>query len=398
MVKISSDNPKTQQSMKTLCDYLERNGGYISDDIEIYDIDSSTSIRAHADNVSGYIFKLPHDLLVPYDNFDFDIDGQDIVIAHSDPSVSEHHLEVLKRMVELYNVSGKFKEHLKTHPLLKYDSNPELVRSLLNARQGPDIKIISEIIGKPDFYDELALLTFFKSRLLHCNINDMQAKPTAVMIPVVEFMNHNPAGAGFDNLYSKQGGHLAIKASMPVAPDNLECFTNYGRFDALDSYLHYGFGEESAKYVRSVPLKIDLGDGGTLSIKAFNTSVPQEIIPPHLSDMSFYFPMVHFDHTHKIAELGHVLIPQENARFSMRRLLEYVINILNPDINEEKARACISRSENQIVRSNLEYYEKIEQKHAEKCKNSTKENAILTICDGQIKKIKTYKSIVNQQM
>lgn len=394
MVKISSDSTDTETHIARVCDYLEKNGSYISPDVTILNAKGQTSVLANPDLTSEYVFKIQHDHLIPFGNFDFDIEGQDIVIAHDDKNTNKQHLALLEAMLALYNVSGKFHRHLEEHPLLGYNEHPEIIKHLLNAREGQDINIIRNIINKPDFHDELALLTFFKSRLLNCRLNSEEADYTAVLMPAIEFMNHHVKGAGFNNFYSEQSSQLSIKAIMPV-DGSRECFTSYGRFDSLDTYLHCGFIDENVKYVRSVPLKIDLGSIGIISIRGLNTSVSMKDIPEHLQDLAFYFPKMHFDHTHNIAELSHALIPQENARFSLRRILEYVTQTLAPDISDSECLTCIGIAENQILSANATHYDSADKITAETVKNSEASDHIQSLIETQRKKLKTYTDLVN---
>ncbi len=395
MVKISSDNLGIENNIRQICSLLEQNGAYIDADIEIHDIKGQTCVWADSELSSKYIFKLPHELLVPYDNFDFDVEGQDIVIAHDDKNKSKEHLKILEDMLSLYNDAGKFQNHLKEHPLLRFNEGPELTNHLLKGREGQDIDIVKKIIKGPEFFDELALLVFFKSRLLHCCLNDKKARSTAVLIPVVEFMNHHNKGAGFDNLYHKEGSCMATEAAMPVAGSR-ECFTNYGRFDALDTYLHYGFVDQSATYVRSVPVQIDLGDIGKISVGAFNAIVSPEEVPEQVRDLAFYFPKMRIDHTFKKAELSHIFIPQDNARYSMRRILEFVIQLLEPKIDGATCLAGIGEAENQILESNMEYYNKLKPLVCNPAKDSTINCNLLLLNETQKEKIVHYKEIVNR--
>ena len=394
MVKISSDNPNIEKRITQMCASLEKNGSYIDPDVEIHDVNGQTSVLSGAEGSSKYIFKSPHALLVPYDNFDFDIEGQDIVIAHDDRNTSKEHLEILDSMIALYNESGKFKDHIKEHPLLRFQETPELAHHLLGGREGKDIDIVHNISGDPDFFDELALLTFFKSRLLRCCLHKREAEPKTVLIPVVEFLNHHAAGAGFDNLYHEQGSYMATRGVMPV-PESRECFTNYGRLDSLDTYLHYGFVDQGVKYVRSIPTEIDLGDIGSISIGAFNAVVPLNDVPEHLSDLAYYFPKMQIDHTDKKAELSHIFIPQENAPLSMRRILEYVIQLLEPKIDPQTCLKCIEDSENHILKYNIEYYNKLKLLAENKTDNSTTDRNAVLLSEVQKTRIIKYKEILN---
>ena len=299
---------------------------------------------------------------------------------------------MLEAMVGLYNRSGKFKTHLKGHPLLHFDTHSELVRCLLQTREGQDIDIVRGILEKPEFFDELALLTFFKSRLLYCKLHEMNARPSAVLIPVVEFMNHHSSGAVFESLYSKKGNVLATQAAMPLEGSR-ECFTRYGRFDALDTYLHYGFIDEGANYLRSVPMQIDLGGVGVIRVRAFSANVPAQAIPEKLRDLAFYFPQVKVDSVRKVVEVSHLFIPQENARFSLRRILEFIVQSLMGGESVSVCSSYIEEAENQVVKMNLDYYAGAESLVDSSDDFATIDRDVLRLVEVQRKKIVNYKSL-----
>ncbi len=358
MVKISSDNTLVEKNIVFLCDAIERAGGYIASSVEIIDQAGDTAIIVGADFADDYLCKLPHDVLIPYDQYDFDIEDGDIVIANIDGVSDSAHLKILEAMLSLYNFSGKFQKHLQAHPLLFYSEAPELVQYLMQAREGQDIEIVKNFINNPEYFDELALLTFFKSRLLHCRLFSSEAERSAVLFPVAELMNHHYSGADFESIYAEKISYMATKASMPVSGSR-EAFACYGRFDALDTYLHYGFINDAAKFIRSIPLKIDLGDIGSILVRGFSAAMPMTSIPHALKDLAFYFPHIEKCPERNMVEMSHVYIPQENARFSLRRILEHVITLLRPDIDDLEGVRIIAEAEAQILQLNSDYYERV---------------------------------------
>jgi len=394
MVSVSSDNPDTEKRMVRLCDALEKAGSYIDDDASIMDVGGGTSVFVSDAYDSEFLFKLRHEHLIPYDHFDFDIEGDDIVIAHHDRNDNPFHLDMLEQMIGLYNESGKFTFHRNTHPFLQYDSSPELVKHLMRGRQGQSVDVIGGMLGKAEFFDELVLLTFFNSRLLNSRLYSKDSKQSAVLIPIMEFMNHHHAGATFENLYSKKSNVLSVQAIMPVSGSR-ECFTRYGRFDSLDTYLHYGFVDEGAPYVRSVPLRLDLDGVGTILIGSNSSNIPIQDIPAYLRDLAFYFPRTSFSKGHKVVELSHLFIPGEKARFSMRRILAYVIQALEPSIDEASCHSYVEDVERQILKLNIEYYDEIKPLTVIEGKKATIGSDVLALCEVQIKKISHYDNLVN---
>ncbi len=394
MLGILSDNSKIEAMLWDICAFLERNDGVINPEIEILNKNGETSIFA-SDELSGeYILRVPHELLIPYDAFDLDVEGRDIVIEHYDKNISKNQLQLFDMILTLYNETGKFSRHLEACPWLSFNKTPDIINHFFAAREGDDINLIKQIIDDPEFFNELALITLFKNRLAKCRLHSKQAEAQQILMPVIEFLNHHPRGAGYDNLYNKNGGHMAVKASISEE-NSQECFACYGRLDAMDTYLHYSYIDQNTEFVRSVPVNIELRDIGTISVRAFNISVPANQIPEHMHDLGFYFPRIQVDHSKKQAQLSHMFIPQDNALFSLRRILKFIIQLLQPDISKKACLEAIGISELKIIESNLSYYEELKSMAVNNNERTIIECGCLELSNCQIKKILHYNKMIS---
>ena len=225
------------------------------------------------------------------------------------------------------------------------------------------MKLIKRFI-KEGALEDLLLLTFFKTRLLQCHLNKKDSPPENVIMPLMDSMNHSLKAADYRHYYSPEGeGTIGVPVSQPVEGSD-ECFVKYGTFDSLDTYLHYGFVDD-APFAKSVPVKIDLGEYGTIVVAALNAYVAPEDIPEQFKDMGFYMPVINI-YGDKRAVLSHAILPSIAAPKSLRRVLSLAVQLMNKSIDVDKINTLMLQAEQKLVTMNLEYYSNME-KSLEKC-------------------------------
>lgn len=362
MLQIRADNPEVTNILNKICAIVRDNGGDIHPDLIITCKQNNISVHIEHNNdqtITDFAFKIPHDLLIAYDDFVLSADNADnnvlAIESHID-NIAPLHLELMRLMLALYNTTDKLNSHKNASPWYIYKDS-DILNSLTQSRTGSDMDLIQSMARQQD-YDDLALLTFFKSRLLKCHINKNDAHPEGVLMPLVDLLNHHNAAKPYKNFYTPQGGILAVDVSRPEQTDqnkSPECFVNYGVFDCLDTYLHYGFVNNDPAFVRSVPLTIDLKEYGTLNIKALNVHVAPGDLPAGFQDLSFYMPIINVD-AEKNAVLSHIIIPSQTAPKSMRRILSLAIDMMNPGLDRKILQNLMLESERFIVNFNISFY------------------------------------------
>lgn len=391
MVNIETTNPTIEKYLTRICAKIIDAGGFIHPNVKIIEHQGNFSIEKTGAIEERHFIKVPHTLLVPYLDFDLEIQGNDIVMADYASNTERPQYTLFDDILSLYNESGKMKHHLESCPWINYSKSPQTVDLLLKDRGSRDIKLIKSMIGNEEYAEELALFSFFKSRMAFCRINSRQNPFTEVFLPIIEFLNHHPLGAGYDNLYlgKEEKGFMAISPVTPIEGSN-ECFASYGRFDAVDCFLHYGFVDHHAYFTRSIPMRIKLKEFGDIVIKAQNAVVPVNERPEHLKQLGLYLPLIQKSNNNNAMMASHLIIPKENAPHSLRRVLHEILLKMAPDIDDEKALETILEIETEVLLTNLSHYDRLEQSvDNDICPAALRQN-IQTIVNKQKNIIQSY--------
>tara|TARA_R110002124_G_scaffold233406_1_gene398681 strand:- start:38632 stop:39846 length:1215 start_codon:yes stop_codon:yes gene_type:complete len=360
MANILSDNVFIEKKLRAISDQIESAGGFIHSNVDLSYDGNRFSIHKAGEIAEPHLIKIPDAMLVRYHDFDIDLEGQDIVIAPYESNTSSPQYELFSTILALYNESGVFKNHLETNPWLNYAQAPELMKLLLQSRGGPNLKTISEMLGNEDYKEELALFTFFKKRMAYCQLDQHSDAVTEVYLPLLEFIEHHPYGAPYERLRGEEAAQncMAIRPATPVAGSD-ECFSSFGSLDALDAYMHYGKISATAPIVRSIPLSIKLPKIGTVNIRTRNKSLPAKERPEHLRDLGHYLPLFHHRSGSRQIGLSHIIIPNEQAPRSLRRILHEVLIQLEPKLDEHASAPYVEELETIIIDRNLDYYRMI---------------------------------------
>jgi hypothetical protein len=361
MANILTDNVQIETILRKISTQIENAGGFIDPHIDLVYDGHRLSIQKSGNSTDLHCIKVPDEMLVRYHDFDVDIEDKNIVIAPYKSNTSSPQYELFTHILALYNESGIFKNHFKTSPWLNYAQAPELMKLLLKSRGGPNVDTISQMIGHDEYKDELALFTFFKKRMTFCRLNKQSDEMTEVFLPLIEFLSHHPLGAVYERLHDKETAQsfMAVHPATPVQ-GSAECFTCFGALDAMDAYMHYGAVDGAAPFVRSIPLTIKLPDIGTINIRTRNKSLPLDERPEHLRDLGHYLPIINHREGSKQLGLSHIIIPNAQAPFSLRRILHEAIIQLEPSLDEKSSEPFVEELETIIVDRNLEYYRTIE--------------------------------------
>lgn len=361
MVNIHTNDAQVEKYLTRIYDKIIGAGGFIHPNIHFVHSDNGFSIEKHGEIEDRHFIKVPHEMLVPYHDFDVDIEGDDIVLASYPSNIERPQFELFEDVLALYNVSNKMKTHRQECLWLNHEGAWDTIKLLLKDRGGRDLKLIKTMIGNDEFEDELALFSFFKSRMAYCRLGSRTNPFTEVFLPLIEFLNHHPLGAGYDNLYlgKEQRGFMGVEPRTPVE-NNKECYASYGTFDALECYIHYGFTDTHTQFLRSIPIRLNMKDMGTIVFKAQNVFVPIDQRPEHLKNLKAYLPNISPSNNNNATTVSHIIVPGRNAPFSMRRVLHEVLLNVQSDIEDDKALSLIETMEEQILKTNEEFYDKVE--------------------------------------
>ena len=302
---------------------------------------------------------MPAECLLPTGSFDFDLDGATLSAIPVSATLSDRQKKLMKLMMTLFSMGDRVHYHTDSSPWSMYRKCSAVFDKLLAARNSTDY---SERIAKlKNSGKQFRIYDFLKSRTLGFK-RASDVPPEPVIMPVIEFANHHHAGSPF-NIPVQDGRSMGmVMRKHACVTGSSECFSCYGPYDALDTYLNYGFVDTSVPYVRSVPIRIRLKGLCTLHVGTTQAPVRKEMLPPHLLDLAMFLPMITPRKGSAPAmDIAPLFISSDND--ALRRVLVIVADIICE--NFAGAVACRDRSallqemERQLVSKNLEYYRQL---------------------------------------
>jgi hypothetical protein len=348
MVAIDADSREIRRTIEKLVTLSKACGAEFSRDVIIRCKKGSLSVASNGskgkDSGENFI-RLPRRSLPRLDQFQFSLDGDELVLAEWSEAAPPLHVQIIDTLINLYNLCGKPATHRRVSPWLLLSEQPELVPIITEGRDEP---VVSHLIDGLRLGDvsNIAIDTFLLSRLLRID-------KIAVLMPVGELVNHSALARPYHFPPKNEGGGVVVHRTQFPERSGDECFVSYGTFDSLDSWLIYNFVEEHANFVRSVPVEINLPGAGMIRVHAHIASADHPSPPPELEDMLMYLPRVLAQAPGRI-DISFLLIPAARSQV-LRRVLRWVIDQLSP--GNTQADALVEAAETQILDKNWAYYE-----------------------------------------
>lgn len=398
MLTIESDNTEVEKYLIRIAEHIINEGGYIDPHAVIRFSDGIFSVQKNGPIESKYIFEIPHTLLIPYDDFDLDIENGDIVLATYEDNISKPQFALFEDMVALYNVSDIFKQHCLRDIWINHNDFPEIAASFLFKRHGHNINLIKDMLQHNDYADELALCSFFSKRAGKCRLHSPKSDFSEVILPVIEFFNHHPQGAIYTTQhdYADKASFLGIEESaLTKAKDTSELYSCYGALDALDCYIYYGAINLHAQYARSIPLEIRLPELGPININANQGVVPVKDRAEHLKNLGFFLPKMQRGQDY-VLNVSHTFFPGPNAPLALRRVLAEVVRTIRSDIDDNELQDRVILLEETLINHNLDYYKTLGQRLTQSDGNAEVKDALHKITTHQVDIIHKYKANIKK--
>jgi len=286
------DNNEIKLSLEKLYKKIVSNGGWLNPEIIIHELKGELSVSSKLDAaVNEPLIRIPEECLPTINDFDLYIENDELSIRTSHSNANDLHMCLVELMLDIFNQTRKLSWHRKTSPWFAFSKSPSLQDKLFEGRaSAPKIAKHYDLYKSGD-YDQLLIDTFLGSRTLNFKSSASRlAKPR--LMPFIDYANHHRQCPGFNTRKKEDlsGSELVIVNSKPIAGSD-ECFVSYHKgFDALDTYLIYGFTDLSAPYVRSIPVKIMLSNGEIINVHSKITQGYKGKLPEALKSLRFYLP------------------------------------------------------------------------------------------------------------
>lgn len=356
-MQIISDHVGITRSLRRLVSLVQKNGGWLDERLIIRYERGGFSVHAKTNGApSNWIIKIPPSCLLPTDQFQLNLAGDDIRILSHTSDLSGRRLDLLEVVLELWNQSGKIATQKETTFWSLSENDPELFNRVVAGRNTQFYAKLGDHLYAKDQHEQLLIKGFLMSRTSVLNSDLASAERTEMVMPIIELLNHHPLAppyAYFVNPHKQN--QLAIKEFWPL-PDTTECFVCYGQYDAYDLLLNYGYVERNTLFIRSIPMEISLPGLGVMRIFTSTGQLNSKNLPPQIADLGVFLPKFFIDRNAGVADVGYLLIPQETAPYALRRALGFIVFQLDPKLSPKKVSDFIEMAEKQVLSENTKFY------------------------------------------
>jgi hypothetical protein len=212
MVLIVSDNLDIHDSLQKNVTLAKNAGATFDNDLVINCVDGILSVEAPPDSTGKVLIRLPWDCLVPVELFQFSIADDNIVMSSREAELAPECVMRMEALLELYNHCNKLARHRRTSPWRLLASHPELLEYIMPRLPSDLLGMFKKFLGSGN-YDDLMLDSFFHTRPYDYRESE-KAPPFPVLMPVIDFMNHDLRGAPVQlEDQTDDGATLTIKRS-----------------------------------------------------------------------------------------------------------------------------------------------------------------------------------------
>lgn len=359
-MKIQSDNTATEKALTKLVKTMQENGAWFHDDITLASENNGLRVELNGScNPTEVIMRVPTNQLVPVAPLNMHMQGDDFAIKPDEKGITKLQVELGEIQVEIFNLTGRPAFHRNECVWIRYRDNSELLEMLLKARTMVDSqkKRLKYTKRKEGCEDDGTFLcdTFWQSRVLG-HRDGPDDSPRQKVMPFVDYLDHHHQGSPFITPQKKgQENTLRIQNQRPFM-GNTTLFACYGMYDALDTFITYGFIDTETPFVRAVPMDIPLDDKTYLKINSLTAAKAKTALNKHLKDVQKYSPIVNRDNEGNLL-VSHLQINVLHAPNAMRRILRALIHTALNNAAPQYVVDLTYKVEKQIVDNTIDFYQ-----------------------------------------
>ena len=384
---VVADDRYIEKALQKLIVLLRTAGAVMADGLIIKCVAGNLSIEGPTVRRGAMLTRMPQDCLIPLKAFRLALAGDDIVISCPRSGLKEATVAIAEAMFEIYNLTGKIAQHRRTSPWSLIASHPDLLSYVIPPSRDDFPFSAADIRAKNDA--NVMLASFLHSRLFSHKDSE-QARPSPVLVPITDFLNHHWKGEPYS--YDRHRA-VVMRRSARLAGEGCECFASYGLHDAYDTWLTYGFVDEDVPFVQSLATTLDFPGVGTIGVGQVPLDRESDEMQPSAQDLQFYVPRILGRRGNRL-RTGAVIIPGPQAPRALRRALRALIQELGAP--RQRRNALAMRAEEQILDANLAYYSELKSCLEGLSANNEVDSAIranfVRLCEGQLTRLRNYVS------
>ncbi|ARN74894.1 hypothetical protein [Oceanicoccus sagamiensis] len=384
MAKIISDNPVVKNIMESMVLLIEEQGGSIHKKIEIRCQNNELSLHSKlSSKLKDDVIFIPDSCLPSIDDFDFQLKGSVITCKAKTDSVVQSQQRIMELLVSLYSETNKFSNVEASIPALFYRDNPEITKSFNSF--GHKLEGVAEIDG------QALISAFFGTRVVSYYPFGEDSFRRNLLMPLIDSVNHYSRCFSLNTLSTDSQQGLSLP-HQKIDGQGDQLFYRYLKMDAMRCFLNYGFFDQAALFVASVPTEITIKEHTFIidNAQVFNTKkVYGEAL---LEQIRFYLPSV--EHNGNTLELSSIYIPvSENApvlRLVLQILALQALGISEPN---ETSQQYVKELEDHIIEATLDFYQSLMGLMSEdfQSENIAMDSALKNTIEFSVKLVQQYK-------
>ena len=359
MIELECDNQDVERELVALYSQAMEHGACFHPDMKVISRQGNFSIASGLSaRLGDMLIRIPEPCLPPFEKFNLYVADDDICIRSYDRDLLDSHVKTFEHMINVFNYTKKITHHRASSPWFAFSSVPMLVHTLARGRGGaPKIERYLKYYHRGEI-DALLLSSFLGARQLDLK-STYFGNRVPVLTPFLDLMNHNFRAQHFQITKDENTGLTQIHVNISkAAKGSNECFVRYGFFDSLDAYLVYNFVDDSAPFVRSIPLEMHLSSGLSLKSNARIATAYKGPLPPNLRDLRAFMPRI-LGRDQNLIEVTHLVIPDGLSPYALRRVLAFLIGTIRPGMAADVLWESVKESEAIIVAENKKFYGEI---------------------------------------
>lgn len=356
-MRVESNQPEVRAALTELAAVAENNGGMISTDFTVREREGHFSAVARRGEPGRVLVSYTRELRPPMDVLDWEKDLNQLVPSGGVHLLSDTQRQIAEAWLTLVNATDKLgqarcnvpryavtnwslRHHLSDagYPAMRKPPELESLRNTViawhSAGDGEEAPESPEMA--PDAVERPGSTT------THSMDPD---RPRWRLIPLKCFVNHHPMGAH----QLPVPGRVAVAAATPT--ETRETFENYGDLDAMQLLMNFGYLDNAAPLVHSVPVEVESAHLGRVVVR---WRAPRN---PRGDRMARDVPIVR--RTGDGLELHHLTARSGNRQ----RLVAFLAMAAQARTGVEQAKAHIEAEAmiDSIAQANLNYYRRLDE-------------------------------------
>jgi tetratricopeptide (TPR) repeat protein len=362
-LEVTGSSIEIVQVVRKLQSTLINMGAYFHPALAIVEKGGEINVLCMANNTKNEILiEVPIRCMPIISDYRFSLDEQaKLCVKAKKKMLNSEAKVVVELLVQLYNLCDKLNSWKHSYPLFSLAGFKIIFDKLLQAQSNRAMYEKYYAINFNKISEKSIIQSFLGSRVMNIEVAELKKlgiqskrKVEAVLLPIFDLINHKMR----ETRFLTDEKQSSIKAFTGVGDLGREVFVQYSLDDPLITCLSYGFVDNSAEWVYSVPLVLKTKAGREIEVHNLVEYTNPEEIPGNMREFVDYFPTNIF-RTNKNVIVSKLVIPGAKHPHILRIVLSHMLKKIDFEhfyTDEETLNNEILFLEKQLIDLNDKYW------------------------------------------